>query len=83
MNLQSKLISKSQLIESATLVAQKLIVALCKPFHCGQHEIRVSASIGVALYPDSATKTEVLLAKADMAMYEAKRAGKAAFVVAR
>ncbi len=68
--------------ESAALVSQKLIATLSKSYELGQRAIHVSASIGVAIYPDSGVRVDVLLARADAAMYEAKRLGKGRFFIA-
>ncbi|MEY3747367.1 MAG: hypothetical protein RL194_826 [Pseudomonadota bacterium] len=42
----------------------------------GQHQVTVTASAGISLYPDTATDTETLMAQADTAMYQAKKAGR-------
>lgn len=46
------------------------------PISIGKQKVSVSASIGVALYPDDATDAEHLLTNADIAMYNAKESGK-------
>lgn len=62
--------------EDATGVAQKIIDRINQPFTLPQGPARVSASIGVALYPDHAGTARALAHHADQAMYAAKRAGK-------
>jgi diguanylate cyclase (GGDEF)-like protein/PAS domain S-box-containing protein len=58
-------------------VVQRVIDAVALPVGLGaERQARVSASVGVALYPDDATAPTELLARADAAMYEAKREGK-------
>ncbi|MBO1519674.1 sensor domain-containing protein [Oceanisphaera pacifica] len=47
-----------------------------QPFELEGQEVQVSASIGVALYPQDANEAELLLRYADQAMYQAKRLGK-------
>ncbi|MCC7033335.1 MAG: EAL domain-containing protein [Acidobacteria bacterium] len=60
--------------------AEALVQALGTPFVIGDAEVRMSTSVGVALWaPDSAT--EELLSNADVAMYQAKAAGKDRYVV--
>lgn len=59
----------------AMRTAVKLHDSLEKPFDVEGHEIRVSASIGVALFPTHATDADALMRQADAAMYSAKRAG--------
>jgi diguanylate cyclase (GGDEF)-like protein len=56
-------------------LARKLIDQLAQPYQLGEQEIRISASAGLALYPEHARDRDHLLARADTAMYAAKRAG--------
>ena len=60
----------------ATLIAQKLLDALTEPFILKGHEIFVSASIGITIFPDDSTDSDSLLKNADMAMYDAKQRGR-------
>src|SRR5215831_5054047 len=53
-------------------VAVRLRAALAEPIRLGGILFEIEASIGIALYPDDATTVEVLLQRADMAMYLAK-----------
>ena len=55
-------------------IAQRIIDVLNLPFAGGEHEVRLSCSIGVAMYPCDGPR-EQLMAHADAAMYAAKRAG--------
>lgn len=60
----------------AASVAEKVRRALGEPFHLGAAgAIRISASIGMALFPEQAADAEALLGIADSAMYRAKRGG--------
>ncbi len=63
----------------ATQVAKKLIREINKPVPLNSHECHVGASIGIALFPDSARASDTLLRLADDAMYVAKREGKNSF----
>lgn len=65
-----------------TLVAQKMLDALQRPFLAPEQQRHLSASIGIAVYPDVSADVSVLLAAADEAMYSAKRRGKAAYAFA-
>jgi diguanylate cyclase (GGDEF)-like protein len=47
-----------------------------EPFHCGEHQINTTVSIGVALYPKDGTDSMVLLRNADLAVYQAKDSGR-------
>jgi diguanylate cyclase (GGDEF)-like protein len=58
----------------AYAVADKLIAALGMPVTLDGRQISLTASIGVALYPDDGSDMAALIARADAAMYEAKRA---------
>ena len=58
------------------LVAQKIIDALAQPFSIQALDIRLGASIGIALFPSDGADAEVLIKNADSAMYQAKVRGK-------
>lgn len=57
-------------------VANKLVDAISQPFQFNEEEVSISASIGIALYPDDAEEPEELLQLADTAMYSVKNRGK-------
>jgi diguanylate cyclase (GGDEF)-like protein len=59
--------------DAAAVVARKLLDALDAPIAVEQHQVRVTASIGVVLGPAQASDVSTLLRKADIAMYAAKR----------
>ncbi|CAM3939762.1 EAL domain-containing protein [Deinococcus frigens] len=58
--------------------AQQVLELFAPPFDLGGRPVRISASVGVSVYPDSGQDAESLYMHADVAMYEAKRAGKGA-----
>ena len=58
----------------------RVLRSLEKPFRHETGSVQLSASIGVALYPDDDTEPETLLRDADRALYEAKSVGKSRFV---
>jgi diguanylate cyclase (GGDEF)-like protein/PAS domain S-box-containing protein len=60
----------------AEAIAKSIITALNLPFYIQGHEIFLTASIGITLYPHDGDTTEALLTNADSAMYNAKRLGK-------
>ncbi len=68
-------------LDAPRLVAAKLIEEIARPSYVEGHEIHVSASIGISLFPDDAEDVETLLKNADMAMYHAKSLGKNTFEV--
>lgn len=57
-------------------VAGKLLEHFVEPFNVGTHELHVSLSIGISLYPRDGRDFEKLLKDADSAMYSAKNAGR-------
>jgi diguanylate cyclase (GGDEF)-like protein len=61
-------------IRAAATAAGKLADGVSAPYRIGQLTIEISASIGVASYPDSGTSSEALLHSADQTMYKAKSA---------
>ncbi len=60
----------------AAKVALKVIEAVSQPYFIGGHTARVTASAGIAIYPMHGEDADTLLKSADVALYEAKRAGK-------
>lgn len=62
-------------VDSATIVAQKILFALEQPFHLAGHEIFISGSIGITFYPFDDIEAGELVKNADTAMYSAKNLG--------
>jgi PAS domain S-box-containing protein len=62
-------------IEDVERIVQRVLAALAAPIDCYGHELVVSASIGVALFPQDGDDVDGLLRKADLAMYAAKAKG--------
>ena len=60
----------------AAHVAQRLIEAFSQPFDIADREVFITASIGIALYPNDGDDGEILLKNADVAMYHAKDRGR-------
>ncbi|MEW5423118.1 putative bifunctional diguanylate cyclase/phosphodiesterase [Amorphus sp. 3PC139-8] len=63
----------------AFVLAERLVAALEKPVTMGGEEFIVSASIGIALFPDDAKDNDELYKEADQALYKIKRAGGSGF----
>ncbi|HEY0371859.1 MAG TPA: PAS domain S-box protein [Thermoanaerobaculia bacterium] len=61
---------------SASAVAQKVLEAVRHPVTIDEHELFVTTSIGIAVFPDEGTDAEALLKNADRAMYRAKEMGR-------
>lgn len=72
----SVLLDDPKFLEVALRLANKMLAVLSLPFNCEDHEFMVSASIGVALMPEHASRFDELLSCADAAMYAAKAMGK-------
>jgi diguanylate cyclase (GGDEF)-like protein len=68
------LLSDSSGGTNAELVAEKILKAIAQPFPIKSVGLRVTASIGIALFPEHAENDEQLMQHADVAMYEAKAA---------
>ena len=62
--------------QDAGRVARRILDSLAHPFIIDGHEIFVSASIGISIYPSDGTTVEALLKNADTAMYHAKEQGR-------
>ncbi len=60
-------------------IAQKILASLTQPFYFDQLRVEVSASIGIALYPNDSPTTQQLVNNADQAMYMAKTHGRNQF----
>jgi diguanylate cyclase (GGDEF)-like protein/PAS domain S-box-containing protein len=60
----------------AALIADKFVECLRQPFVLGEQAVHVSASIGIAMYPQHGQSLEDLLRCADKAMYHMKSSGK-------
>lgn len=68
-----------QHIEAATqtkAVGEKILAALNQPYQLASHDYHSTASIGAALFSDHGKTAEELLKRADIAMYQAKKAGR-------
>jgi len=65
--------------EDAAVVARRILDALNEPFRFDDHEVVVSGSIGISLFPHDGGDVESLLKNADSAMYHAKEAGRGGY----
>ncbi|MCM8599175.1 MAG: diguanylate cyclase [Candidatus Accumulibacter sp.] len=70
------LLAQIERAADAVLVARKLLTALSHPFVIGPYDVRISGSIGIAVYPQHGGDVNGLLKNADTAMYYAKQAGR-------
>ncbi len=60
-------------LERARTVSERVLRSIMEPFHVGEASLEISASVGIALYPDHAEDAGGLLQCADVAMYLAKK----------
>ncbi|MGB9129216.1 MAG: diguanylate cyclase [Thiobacillus sp.] len=65
----------------ATLVS-KVIQAVSQPYRIQDRDVDITASVGVGIYPTHGEEVETLMKRADLALYDAKRAGKNGFRIA-
>ncbi len=66
-------------MHAVSAICSKIMEALTRPFEIGEHTLSISASIGVAMFPDDGICFDSLMTRADMAMYSAKDAGRNAY----
>ena len=69
--------------EDAGLIAEKIVASISEPHLIAGHELSLSASVGIALYPEDGQDTQTLVMRADTAMYHAKNGGRNRFVFYR
>lgn len=74
------LLEKVSKISDVTSIVKKILSFLGEPNRVGLHTIRLTASVGISLYPDDGNDAQMLLSLADSAMYRAKRIGNGSFV---
>ena len=67
---------KSEGADQAELVGEKILATLSQPYHFETHEHHCTASIGLTLFGDHTTGSAELMKQADLAMYQAKAAGR-------
>lgn len=70
------LIKDLQNEKHAEIVADKILAAIAKPLLFSGHELRVTCSVGVSIYPGDGEDAQTLMKNADIAMYQAKEKGR-------
>jgi len=66
--------------DDAAVVANKIMAIFASPFLIDGHEISISASIGISVYPGDSLSAEELIKNADIAMYRAKDQGRCSYL---
>lgn len=62
-------------IHTITKVAKQFLAAIATPFKMANHELVITSSVGIVLFPEDGNTPEILLKNADTAMYHAKQKG--------
>jgi predicted signal transduction protein with EAL and GGDEF domain len=62
--------------ENAAITAEKIVQSLAQPYRIDEHELHITTSIGISLYPDDGGDADTLIKNADTAMYHAKQKGR-------
>ncbi len=62
--------------ERVAVVARKILADIARPFDIHAQEIRVTASVGISIYPEDGEDEQTLMKRADIAMYHAKQEGR-------
>jgi diguanylate cyclase (GGDEF)-like protein/PAS domain S-box-containing protein len=70
------LLSDEEDSEDASVTAKKMLRAVAEAHFIDQHDLHVTCSVGVSLYPDDGLNAETLIKNADTAMYQAKENGR-------
>jgi len=74
--LSAEAASETDAAHQTLLVAEKIQLALNKPYYLAGNDCHISTSIGVRLYPVANESADILIANADTAMYKAKQDGR-------
>jgi len=75
------LLPQTDTTEKAQSLADKIIRTIKAPFFIDQHELYLTASVGIAMYPEDGANPDTLIKNADVAMYHTKGLGKDGFNV--
>ncbi|HSO50605.1 MAG TPA: EAL domain-containing protein, partial [Acidimicrobiia bacterium] len=73
------LLSEAEQWEDAAIVAARMLIAVAEAHLIENHDLHVTTSIGVSVYPDDGQDAETLIKNADTAMYQAKENGRQSY----
>jgi len=65
--------------EDVAVAARRMLKAVAEPQIIDQHDLHITTSIGLSVYPDDGLDAETLIKNADMAMYQAKENGRQSY----
>ena len=68
--------------DAVVKLAEKVVQAVSEPYHIQGNDVHITASVGVGFYPAHGEEVEALMKSADLALYEAKCAGKNGYRIA-
>ena len=70
------LLAEVESVQDATITAEKIMAVMTKPHLIADHQLHVTLSIGMSIFPDDGKDVETVIRNADTAMYHAKRSGR-------
>jgi diguanylate cyclase (GGDEF)-like protein len=70
------LLSEVRDAQDAVVSVDKILLALSAPHYIEQHDLHLTVSIGIVIYPDDGMDAGTLMTNADFAMYHAKESGR-------
>jgi len=73
------LLSEVEHAEDAAITARRMLEAVAQPHSIDQHDLHITTSIGVSVYPEDGLDADTLIRNADTAMYQAKESGRQSF----
>ncbi len=73
------LLSEMEQAEDAAITARRMLLAVAEAHSIDLHELHVTTSIGVSVFPDDGLDSETLIKNADTAMYQAKENGRQSY----
>jgi diguanylate cyclase (GGDEF)-like protein/PAS domain S-box-containing protein len=73
------LLSEVEHSVDAAITARKMLRAVAEPHSIDKHDLHVTTSIGLSVYPDDGLNAETLIKNADTAMYQAKENGRQSY----
>jgi diguanylate cyclase (GGDEF)-like protein/PAS domain S-box-containing protein len=73
------LLSEVEQTDDPAVTARRMLQAVAQPHSIDQHDLHITTSIGVSVYPDDGLDADTLIKNADTAMYQAKENGRQSF----